>query len=91
MRQLPTQFTESGFLHEQVVREENLAIYRRSKGSTEHYEVIRIRSHNGFPIPGTDKRAEPAEVYPRAEAWGIDAFTKPTMEDALRKMEEMRR
>lgn len=92
MKPLPLTFTANGFVHEQLQREGMLAIYRRFKqgGGQEHFEVVRIRSHNGFKIPGTNKVALPAETYPGNEKWGSDGFTYPAIEDARAKFEELK-
>lgn len=92
MKPLPQTFTANGFVHEQLVREGNYAIYRRFKqgGGQEHFEVVRIRSHNGFKIPGTNKVALPAETYPGNEKWGVDGFMCPTIELARAKFDELK-
>ncbi len=91
MKTLETTFTSSGFVHEQIVRDGNLAIYRRFKqvGGKEHFEVVRIRSHSGFKIPGTEKMAEPAEMYPSGEQWGLNGWTYPDRESAETKFQEL--
>ena len=70
IRTLRTNFTRSGFTHAMVRREDDIAIFARSKDGIEHFEVIRIRTsppHPSNPNPdGTDR----AEIYPGDEKWG---------------------
>jgi len=91
MKTLPTTFTSKGFDHQQVERIGNIALYARSRegGGQEHFEVIRIKSHNGFKIPGTDDLAPPAEMYPTAEQWGTNGWTMNDKEKALEKFREL--
>ncbi len=86
---IETTFTANGFIHEQVQRVGDIALYRRFKqgGGQEHFEVVRIKRHDGFKIPGTDKRAEPAETYPSNEKWGVDGFTFPDKDSAQAKFD----
>lgn len=71
MKPLDTTFTSNGFVHEQIERTGNFAIYRRFAvgGGQEHFETIRIRSHNGFKIP-----------------WGTDGFTLLSIDLARAKL-----
>lgn len=91
MNPIPTTFTAGGFVHDHIQREGNFAIYRRfaQAGGREHFEVIRIRSHNGFKIPGTEKMAPPSETYPSNEKWGHDGWTFPTIESAREKFDAL--
>lgn len=91
MNPIPTTFTGNGFVHEQIERVGSFAIYRRFKqgGGQEHFEVVRIRSHNGFTIPGTNKKAPAAETYPSNEKWGKDGWTFPTIDSAREKFGEL--
>jgi hypothetical protein len=92
MKTIPVEFIASGFRHKQVCREGNLAIYVRSKvGSTDcHFETIRIKSHNGFKIPGTEKMSDPSEYYPGPNSWGKDGFTLGSLKDAVDKMDSLK-
>jgi hypothetical protein len=90
MKKLETEFTYKGWNHLQVFREDNIAIYQRQKEGVRspHYEVVRVKSHNGFQIPGCE-RSEPAEYYPPDRLWGIDGFTFPELSDATAKAKEL--
>ena len=89
---LPTRFRRDGFAHRQIARERNAAIYEQTWiGSPEPsvcYEVIRIRRHDGFQIGG--RSIEPAEFYPKSEAWGVDGFTLTDKDAAFAKMREIK-
>jgi hypothetical protein len=88
---LPTRFRHHGFDYRQIAREGSAAIYEQTwSGCSEPsvcYEVIRIRCRDGFQIDG--RFVEPAEVYPNAEAWGIDGFTLTDNDAAFVKLREL--
>ena len=90
-RPLPKEFRRDGFNYRQIVREGKAAIYEQIWSGCPNpsisYEVIRIRRREGFQIGG--KFIEPAEVYPRSEAWGTDAFTFADREAAFAKLREL--
>jgi hypothetical protein len=50
-------------------------------------EVIRIRRRDGFQIGG--RFVEPAKVYPKSEAWGVDGFTMPHKDAAFAKLRQV--
>jgi hypothetical protein len=88
---LPTRFRRDGFDYRQIAREGDAAIYeQRWSGCAEPsvcYEVIRIRQRDGFQING--RFVEPAEIYPKADAWGVDAFTLTDKDAAFAKLREV--
>ena len=88
---LPTRFRRDGFEYRQVAREGDAAIYEQTwSGCAEPsvcYEVIRIRRRDGFRIG--ERFVEPAEIYPKAEAWGVDGFTLTDKEAAFAKLREV--
>lgn len=51
------------------------------------FEVIRVRRREGFRIHG--RFVEPAEVYPKSKAWGVDGFTFTGRNKAWDKFFEM--
>ncbi len=90
MKILETELNIKGGHYRQVVRSGDFAIYGRyHPGAKDYYqyEVIRIRSHNGYSIAGND--ILPAESYPPTSAWGKDAFTCVTEDRAREKLKEM--
>jgi len=90
-RPLPEKFGREGFHYRQIARDEVAAIYaKRWTGCAEpslSYEVIRIRRRDGFQIG--EKFIEPAEVYPKSEAWGVDGFTFTDRNKAWAKFSEI--
>jgi len=51
------------------------------------YEVIRVRRRDGFQING--RFVEPAEIYPKSEAWGVDGFTLTNKDAAFAKLRDL--
>jgi len=88
---LPTRFRRDGFEYRQIARERDAAIYQQTwSGCPEPsvcYEVIRIRRREGFQI-GL-RHVEPAEIYPKAEAWGVDGFSLTNRDAAFAKLCEL--
>jgi hypothetical protein len=88
---LPTRFRRDGFEYRQIAREKETAIYEQTwSGCAEPsvcYEVIRIRRRDGFQING--RFVEPAEIYPKADAWGVDGFTLTDKDAAFAKLREV--
>lgn len=89
-RPLPVRFRRDGFDYRQIAREGDGAIYEQAlNGRVFGYEVIRVRRREGFSIG--EKWVEPAEIYPRSEAWGSDGWTVQDKEAAFQKLkQEMR-
>jgi hypothetical protein len=88
---LPIQFRRDGFSYRQIARERNAAIYEQTwNGCSDPsvcYEVVRIRRREGFQIDG--RFVEPAEIYPKADAWGVDGFTLTNKDAAFAKLREV--
>ena len=88
---LPKEFRRDGFTYRQIARETDAAIYeQRWNGCSDPsvcYEVVRIRRRDGFQIDG--RLVEPAEVYPRSGAWGVDGFTLTDKDAAFAKLREL--
>src|SRR5205823_6035977 len=87
----PIRFRRDGFDYRQIAREGDAAIYEqrwsgRSNASV-CYELIRIRRREGFQIDG--RFVEPAEIYPKSEAWGVDGFTLTDKDSAFAKLREI--
>jgi len=91
-KSLPKEFCHDGFQYRQIACEEGAAIYeQRCNGFAEpslSYEVIRVRRREGFLIG--DRFIEPAEIYPKAEAWGVDGFTFTDKDAAFAKLREIK-
>jgi hypothetical protein len=88
---LPKEFRHNGFKYRQIAREQDAAIYEQTWTGCPNpsvcYEVIRIRRRDGFQIDG--RFVEPAEVYPKLEAWGLDGFTVIDKDAAFAKLREL--
>ena len=88
---LPIRFRRDGFNYRQIARQGDAAIYEQSWSGCSNpsvcYEVIRIRSRDGFQIGA--RFVEPAEIYPKAEAWGVDGFTLTDKDAAFAKLREI--
>jgi len=88
---LPLQFRHDGFDYRQIAREGNGAIYEQRwmgcPNPSIAYEVIRIRRREGFEING--RVVQPAEVYPKSEAWGVDGFTLTDKDAAFAKLRQL--
>ncbi len=89
---LQKEFCHDGFQYRQIACEGGAAIYeQRCSGCAEpsvSYDVIRVRCREGFQIGG--RFVEPAEIYPKAEAWGVDGFTFTDKNAAFAKLREIK-
>jgi hypothetical protein len=88
---LAKQFQRYGFTYRQIAREGDVAVYEQKwlgcSNPSVVYEVVRIRRHNGFLIKG--RFVEPAEVYPKSEAWDVDGFTFTNEDAAFAKLRDL--
>lgn len=91
MKTIKKEFVRSGFIHKQIKREGDVAIFYRTKPeySNGHYEVIKISRHNGYKM-GT-AYIEAAETYPGASLWGLQGWTCRTLENAEEKYQEIKK
>lgn len=89
MKILDKQLTIGGYELEQIVRKDTKAIYskKRPNSAILCYEVIQIKSHNGYEIAGN--KYPPAEFYPKSEDWGTSAFTEKTLDKAQARLEKL--
>ena len=91
MKTLRKEFKSCGFYFEQVEREGNVAIYKKTSikppDSRPGYEIIRIASHNGYNLGGA--YIDPAETYPSNSMWGTSGFTAMTLAGAHEKFKQM--
>ena len=89
MKILEKSFDRKNFHYEQIYRKENFAIYTQKH--IEHgsltYEVIIIKSHNGYEIMGN--KIPPSEVYPCDSQWGDFGWSYQTLEEAQNKIKEL--
>jgi hypothetical protein len=89
MKTLAKQFTKKGFIHKQIKREGNIAIYERARigSGIKHFEVIVIASHDGYEIGGA--KIEASEVYPSSASWGASGWTFVDFDIAEAKMDRL--
>lgn len=91
MKKIKKKFEKSNFIFEQLKRVGEFAIYSRYnkdfKKETLHYEVIIIKSHNGYTIAG--KNLPPAEIYPSSSSWGSLGFTFSSLNEAEKKLQQL--
>lgn len=89
---LQKEFRRDGFTNRQIMREGRAAIYKqtwnRCSDPGDCYEVVRIRRRGGFQIDG--RLVEPAEIYPKAAAWGADGFTFTDKDAAFEKLRQIK-
>lgn len=87
MKKLEKTFTKKGFTYTQHKRVGMRAIYvqRRVEADAqqEWYEVIVIKSHNGYEIAGNNIPA--SEIYPSSTQWGSLGWTFSSLQDAEKK------
>jgi hypothetical protein len=91
MKILEKELTHKGFNYKQIYRDGKFAIYEQSKDGYDFkkYEAIVIESHNGYEIAGN--YCPPSEMYPNASQWGDKGFTLDTHEEAMKKIDQMKK
>lgn len=89
MKPLETDFTRNGWHHRQIERQGLIALFRRTKDTSQapHFEVIRIQEHATRVIAGQSIPA--AEGYPSDASWGSEGFTYGTESEARTKFSEL--
>jgi hypothetical protein len=92
MKKLEKKFTNKGFSFKQIIREGDIAIYEQklldAEKPTPRYEVIIIKSHNGYEINGT--KFPPSEMYPSSTQWGKNGWTCLDMESAQKRFKKVK-
>jgi len=86
---LPKEFTKLGWVHKQVKRIGNFAIYtkQQSHHTNPSYEVFEVLEQEEYEIAGN--KIEAKEAVPGNERWGECAFTCITSEEAEKKLQWM--
>lgn len=81
MKTLSTEITSRGFTYRQIERRGNAAIYSQhlkgKSGKPLAYEVIIIKSHNGYTLGGA--WIPPSEMYPGQESFGTLGWSYSTL------------
>lgn len=92
MKKLEKKITKKGFIYEQIKREGNKAIYTQKRDDRDsksvHYEVIIIKSHDGYEIAGNKIPA--GEVYPSSTQWGALGWTFLDLREAENKFKKLK-
>lgn len=91
MKILQKEFTKQGWLHRQLKREGNIALYHReTDGKRDHYEVIKVqKAKNSHTFPNGTQVEQGDESYPTDRTWGTNGFTLMSLESALDKFKEL--
>jgi hypothetical protein len=86
---IPTQFKKKGFVYTQLKREGNRAIFQQTRAGSalNNYEVVKIGKHNGYLMGGV--MIEPAETYPGSSLWGITGWTCTSIDDAMKRYDDL--
>jgi hypothetical protein len=91
MKKLEKQFVKKGFKFTQVTRKGDVAIYKQEnaklKNPKANYEVVIIKSHNGYEIGGSKIVA--AEVYPGSTQWGLLGWTYSDLPEAEERFKKI--
>lgn len=93
MKILEKKITNKNFSYKQITREDNVAIYEQRlidppDSTNRWYEVIVIRSHDGYEINGN--KIAPSEMYPSANHWGVLGWTCLSLEDAQKRFKKVK-
>lgn len=92
MKKLEKKFTNKNFSYKQIIREGDIAIYEQMlidpDAKNKRYEVIIIKSHNGYEIAGN--KLPPSEMYPSANQWGKLGWTFIDLPDAEKKFKKLK-
>lgn len=84
---LSTYLKKDGFDLSKLDREQDVAIYRKSKGDYCGFEVVIVRNREEYTIAG--KVVPAAEVYPSSEDWGHLGFTYADYDRAFTKFKAL--
>lgn len=92
MKKINEKFTKKGFKYTQIKRKGSKAIYLQERDADDsaikNYEVIIIKSHDGYEIGGSV--IPPGEVYPSSTQWGTLGWTFSSLEDAEMRFNTIR-
>jgi len=87
IKPLKTSFRHDKYDFVMVSRQNNVAVFRKTKDSHSSYEVIIVRQKSN-PSSKLGIR-EHYEAYPVSEEWGIYGWSCTTLERANEKMQEL--
>ena len=94
MKTLPTKFRKDGFLFQQLKRDGDLSLYRKTKdaigGPIVSWEIVRIRTAaSAYTFPNGSIVEAGDESYPGNESWGSHGFTYSDEETARKRFKQM--
>ena len=87
MKTLPARFHSNGFAFEQIDRQGDIALFRKTKGNFETFEVVRIQHTPEGPTPWG--YSEGGERMPASEQWGTHGWSLQTRQRAFEKFGEL--
>ena len=90
MERLPTNFRSDGFEFEQLAREDDIALFRKTKPglSFETFEVVIIRKYDEHLGP-QGRLIKAGECMPSSSRWGEEGWSLQTRERAWEKFREL--
>ena len=90
MKEIPTTFRKSGFDFRLLMREGDVALFRKTKRGPkfESFEVVIIQRHERFTVGGN--QIEASEHLPYSEEWGVKGWTYSDRLSAEHKICELR-
>ncbi len=91
MKTLPLTYTANGYLHKQIKREEDIAIYVTIEPLSNRiigYEVFRIVKQIAKTV--FRQLLEDKEMTPGNSLWGFNAFSPSTLKQAIVRFEQLK-
>ena len=94
MKTLPTEFRKDGFTFQQLKRDGDLSLYRKTKdaigGPITSWEIVRIRTAaKSYTFPNGSIVEAGDESCPGNESWGSHGFTYSDEEKARKRFRQM--
>ena len=89
MKTLPAEFRSDHFQFLQIAREGDIALFRKTKGKIETFEVVIIQHSPEKETPWG--HAQESERMPSNEQWGSCGWSLQTLERAWEKFRSLRR
>ena len=83
MRTLPTEFSSDHFQFHQIAREGDIALFRKTKGRIETFEVVVVQHSPERDTPWG--HAQESERMPSNEQWGALGWSLQSKERAWEK------
>lgn len=87
LKPLKTSFRHDQYDFQVVSRQNNVAVFIKTKGSFTTYEVIIVRQKS--TPPSKEGIRDTYEAYPQSEEWGTYGWSCSILERANEKMQEL--